>query len=80
MTPLEEEIRTYNAKLPELLSDLGKFVLIKGSHVKGIYDTYNDALKAGYETHKEGGFLVKKIAPAEQVLSFTRDLLIECRA
>jgi hypothetical protein len=42
---LEKEIETYNAKLPELLGSIGKFVLIKDSKVVGIYDTYADALK-----------------------------------
>lgn len=77
--PLQAEIDTYNAKLPELLSSVGKFVLIKGDVVEGIYDTYADALKVGYQKFKLDTFMVKQIAPAEQIQFFTRDLDLECR-
>lgn len=77
---LETEIKTYNAKLHELLGSIGKFVLIKGESVEGIFDTYADALKIGYERFKLEPFMVKQIAPAEQILFFTRELDVECRA
>lgn len=77
--PLENEVRTYNAKLPELLAHTGKFVLIKGDRLEGVFDTYPDALKAGYAIYHEGDFLVKKVAPAETVAFFTRDFAFECR-
>jgi hypothetical protein len=77
--PLEQELATYNAKLGELLSNVGKFVLIKGDAVEGVYDTYADALKVGYERFKLAPFMVKQIAPAEQVLFFARELDLECR-
>ena len=76
--PLQKEIETYNAKLPELLGSIGRFVLIKGDQVEGIYDTYADALKVGYERFKLEPFLVKQIAPAEQAHYFTRELDLEC--
>jgi hypothetical protein len=76
--PLQKEIETYNAKLPELLGSIGKFVLIKGDQVEGTYDTYEDALKIGYERFKLDPFLVKQIVPAEQIHFFTRELDIEC--
>jgi hypothetical protein len=77
--PLQIEIETYNAKLSELLGSVGKFVLIKGTQVEGIYDTYADALKIGYERFKLEPFLVKQIAPGEQIHFFTRELDLECR-
>ncbi len=47
---LEQEIATYNAQLPKLLPDNnGKFVLIQGNDVAGIYSTYEDAIQVGYE-------------------------------
>jgi hypothetical protein len=79
-TPLQKEIETYNAKLGELSAYLGKFVLIKGDSVEGIYDTYADALKIGYERFQLQPFMVKQIAPAEQVQFFTREIDPECRA
>ena len=79
-SPLQKEVETYNAKLPELVSSIGKFVLIKGDVVEGVFDTYADALKIGYERFKLEPFLVKQIAPAEQIQFFTRELDLECRA
>jgi hypothetical protein len=77
--PLEQELATYNAKLSELLGNVGKFVLIKGDVIEGVYDTYADALKVGYERFKLAPFMVKQIAPAEQMQFFTRELDLECR-
>ncbi len=45
---LQTEIATYNSRLSDLLASAGKFALIKGEDVQ-LFDTYNDALKAGYE-------------------------------
>jgi hypothetical protein len=80
MKNLEKEIKTYNSKLPELMANLGKFVLIHGEMVVGTFDTYGDAIKSGYENFADEAFLVKKIAPAEQIHFFTRDLVLECQA
>ena len=77
--PLQTELNTYYAKLPELLSSVGKFVLIQGDVVEGVYDTYADALKIGYERFKLNPFMVKQIAPSEQVQFFTRELDLQCR-
>lgn len=78
--PLQREMDTYAAKLPDLLGNIGKFVLIKGDSVEGIYDTYADALKVGYERFQLDTFMVKQIAPAEQIQFFTRELDLQCRA
>ena len=71
---LEKELETYHRRLPELLNDEGKFVVIQGEEVAGTWDTYEDALKAGYEKYKLTPFFVKRILGVEPVLSFTRDL------
>ena len=73
---LELEIATYNAKLPELMANAGRFVLIKGEQVEGIYDTYADGLRAAYGKFPEGQFLLKRVAPTETVSFFTRDLAV----
>jgi hypothetical protein len=75
VTDLSEEIGTYNRLLPKLLlAHQGKFVLIKGSDQAGTFDSYQDALAAGYAKFKLEPFLVKQIVPAERVSYFTRDL------
>lgn len=44
-----------------------EFVLIKGAEVAGIFDSYRDALTAGYERFKLASFLVKQIAAVERM-------------
>lgn len=69
---LERELETYTQKLPELLADEGKFVLIRGNDVAGIYTSYEDAIGAGYEKFGLTPFMVKQIHAVEQILHFTR--------
>jgi len=69
---LERELETYKAKLPELVADEGKFVLIHGGDVVDVYGTYEDAIKAGYGKFKLEPFLVKQIQSVEQVQFISR--------
>ena len=71
---LEKEQETYHRELPKLLSSAGKFVVIHDQEIAGIYDTYLDALKIGYERYGLGPFLVKQIAAVEPRHQFTRDI------
>lgn len=72
---LEKELETYRRELPTLLAQEGKYVLIHGDKVAGIWDTYEDALKAGYQEFGLKPFMVKRIQWAETVQNFTRDIL-----
>lgn len=58
-----------------LVQDIGRFALIKGTEVRGLYDTQNDAITVGYETYGNVPFLAKEIAPFERPATFTRDIL-----
>jgi len=80
MATLDKEIETYNRLLPELIAQQGKFVLIKGDEQAGTFDSYQDALAAGYAKFKLEPFLVKQISPAEQVSYFSRDPALVCQA
>lgn len=71
-TALKIEIETYQQHLPQLLSDEGKYALVHGQDLEGVFDTYADALKAGYEKHGLKPFLVKRISAVETVAYFTR--------
>ena len=68
---LEKEVATYEKKLEELSPHEGKFVLIHGNDVAGIWDTYVDALRAGYQQFGLDECLVKKIQWTETVQHFT---------
>jgi hypothetical protein len=66
---LERELATFQAKLPELLAtDTGKFVLIHGEDVIGVWDTEGEALDAGYDRFLGQAFLVKQIVADEQTV------------
>ena len=75
---LETELKTYEAQKQNLLADEGKYVVIHGTKVLGIYATYEDALKVGYEKCKLEPFLVKKIQAVEPVNFVSRDIPLEC--
>jgi hypothetical protein len=70
--PLEHELKTYRAKLPEMAEHEGKYALIKGDNIAGIYDTFGDALSIGYDKFGLSGFLVQKIAATEVPLFLSR--------
>ncbi len=77
--PLQKELETYKKALSTLLAHEGKHVVIFGDKIEGIFDSYEDALKIGYEKAGVKPFLVKKISSSEQIAYFTRDVVASCR-
>jgi hypothetical protein len=75
---LSTELATYNRLLPTLMKDEGKFAVIKGDALLGVYDSYSDALAEGYKVAKLEPFLVKKISGTETVAYFSRDVDSAC--
>jgi len=72
---LEQELATYQTKLPELKQHDGKFVLIHGDEVCDIFfSTYEDALQVGYKRYGLKPFLVKQIQAVEPIFYFTRPI------
>jgi len=65
---LEIELATYQKKRQELLVDEGKFVLIHGDDVAGVWNTYEDALNVGYDKYGLTPFMVKRIEQVETIL------------
>lgn len=73
---LERELQTYALQRASLSCEEGRFVVISGETVQGIYDTYKDALSAGYANFKLTPFLVKQINAVEVVANFSRRLKV----
>jgi hypothetical protein len=71
---LEKELEIFHRELPGLLAQEGRFALVAGDQVLGTYDTYRDAIQAGYAAVGLNPFLVKQIEAIETVHLFTRDL------
>ena len=74
---LQEEFRIYSSNREQLLAagHAGKFVLVGDGCLCGTWDTYEDALQAGYSRFGVAKrFLVKKIEAIESLQFFTRDI------
>ena len=73
---LGTEIQTYEQQRENLLgTSEGKFVLIHGTQVIGIFDAKMDAIAAGYQQFGNVPFLVKQILRIEAPLNFMSNLL-----
>jgi hypothetical protein len=66
---LMEELFTYKAHLKELLRDKGKYVLIKGREVIGIYADEQDALREAAARFGYEPALIKQIAAKEPLIT-----------
>ena len=75
---LATELGTYKRLLPTLLKDEGKYAVIKGEQLIGIFDSYSDALAEGYKVAKLDAFLVKIISGTDTVAYFSRDVDSAC--
>jgi len=80
MSDLEKELATYESLLPTLKADEGKYAVVEGDGLIGTFDSYEDALKVGYERCGLKPFLVKHIEANESVAFFSRDLDTPCPA
>jgi hypothetical protein len=61
-----QELETYTTHRDELLRQSeGKFVLIKGDRMFGVFDTQGDAMREGSVRFGRGDFLVKQIVADE---------------
>lgn len=73
---LKEEIETYQENKAKLVVESnGKYVLIKGKTIVGIYESEKDALSEGIAKFGNVPFLVKKIEEIEQVHHYTSNIL-----
>jgi hypothetical protein len=77
--PLAKETAAYERMLPVLMNDEGKFALIFGDNLIGVFAAYDEALRAGYEKAKLAPFLVRRISGAETLAYFSRDIDHACR-
>ena len=60
------EKKAYENALPDLLKEESKFALVKGENVVGVYESYEDALKFGYEKFGLESFFIKRIQQIEK--------------
>jgi hypothetical protein len=71
-TELGTELRYFDEHRAELLKDAaGKFALVKGQELIGLFDSENAAIRHGYETLGNVPFLVKRVTEVDIPLNFT---------
>lgn len=77
MSDLSIELQTFQRNLTDLLSKAeGKFALVVGEAIISTFETYADAVQAGYaEVGLDKPFLVKRIARVEAAAHYSRPLL-----
>jgi hypothetical protein len=69
LAELAEERATYFDRLPELVREHeGRFVLIKGHNVVGVFSDHSTALREGYRRFGIVPFLVRQVAATEPVV------------
>ncbi|MBI5794383.1 hypothetical protein HZA87_04890 [Candidatus Uhrbacteria bacterium] len=70
---LSQELTTYQSEKARLLAESnGKFVLVKGTDIIGVYVSQDDALQEGYRRFGNTEFLVKQITALEEFSNFSR--------
>lgn len=73
--PLQLELETFQTMLPELLTRAaGKYVLIHGDELVGIFDSWGEASNAGYKSFGLEPVLVKQIVEHEEPVFVSRDV------
>ncbi len=80
-SPTHAEWQTYRRELPRLLKEgqAGKFALVKGSEVVGIFATLAEGIAAGREKYLLQPFLVQPIREREPLLR-VRGHTLPCRS
>lgn len=75
---LNQESEVYRLLLIDMLGvndvNEGKYVAIKEDRILGVFDTYEQALEAGYERCGLTPFLVKRLERNESILYFSRPI------
>ena len=69
---LMQELEYFEKHRIELFKDApGKYALVKGEALIGIFDTELEAIRAGYQRIGNEPFLVKHVVEADVPLTFT---------
>ncbi len=71
---LAKELETFERHRGDLMKDAGKYALVHGEELAGVFESYGDAIRAGYEKFGLSPFLVKQILQQERILCFTKEL------
>ena len=72
---LDREWETFQANLPALLEkEAGRYVLIHGDQIVGVWDTQDEAMEEGYRRFLLEPFMVHHIVADEKPIFVPREL------
>ena len=74
-TSQEKDYRFFTEHLKELLADdlkVGKFAVISGERIRGLYDSFEAALKYASMNFAEGEYIIQQIISDDSVVGFLR--------
>ena len=75
---LEHESQVYRSNLMTMLGvnevNVGKYVVIRGDEILGIFPDYGAALEAGYRRCGLAPFLVRKLERNQTVMFLSREI------
>jgi len=63
----EKELETYRRALPDWIEQEGRWTLILGDEIGGVFDSREEATDQGYEKFGLAQFLVKQIHQVEPI-------------
>jgi hypothetical protein len=67
LTMLEQELHVYDEHLSEWLGQYrGRFVLVKGAELVGVFNTVDEALAEGARRFGLSSFLVRRVEPVQE--------------
>lgn len=73
---LDRELQTFDRERDRLLASAeGKYVLVRGDEVVGVYDTKMDAVTEGYRRFGNVPFLAKQLVRVEVPQTFVTNLI-----
>ena len=68
--PLAEELKTFSVHKAELLETAkGKYALIKGHEIAGLYDQQDEAFAEAYRRFRLSGFMIKQVQEHDEVVT-----------
>ena len=62
-SPIYREMQTFRRELPRLVAEghEGKWALIKGDEIIGLYESFDDGCRAGWERYLRQRFIVQPV-------------------
>jgi hypothetical protein len=69
-SPVYEEVKTFDRELPRLLAEghEGKWALIKGPEVVGLFETFEEGHRVGLELYLNQPFIVQPVSEWQPLL------------